>query len=289
MEEENKVEEISIRRLAAFCISKNDEEGLRIIDEIIEKAHKSIKWKIYLFMTVFSESLFVILLFFMLFISNLTTNRTYSGISALFVLLSAFCTAISLCCWRRFQYGSFFKSQKIQAIYAGEDDNSISNLERFFDALGKESARTYYYKENGKQKTVTKRCFWGSLRLLLLADERSKRSLVFLPLGFSFDHELFVETNVAQWIKEAKATPHKPRGRKELYDYEAILLDLIETPFIAKIDPDKRGSKTRLCEHIASMWDGQPGLNNRVPERTRLMEFSKKFLDHIKKNRALKR
>lgn len=292
---ENGKEAISIRRLAARCISKSEDEGLRVIDEIVEASFAVIKGPYEIVENVFKYcgGSFFALLYVCLIGAvcvNMDENASHWVWGSTAVTLGF--TILSLRYWWWIQYGKSSPQRTLLSLAKGRDDSAIENLLKFFRFLGKEENRLFYYVE-GSRRYIDRKILFGNLSLLLLASDSGRRQLVFKPAGPWFDHELFVEVNAGEWVKGAKANPRpETAGRPRKYSYDDILLELLKAPAFLRIDPEGDRCKADLIKLIDAVWsngnEDDPDYKT-VPKETQLYEFVGKIQASLKKNRAWNR
>jgi hypothetical protein len=181
--------------------------------------------------------------------------------------------------WRHFQYGFKLDGGPIPkahpAIYGDADKATVETLEKLFTYLAMRTSPQAYYD---------RKFFLGSLRGLLLSSEASGRAIVLPPYGFWFSHEIKIEAEPEVIIAALKATPNTG-GRPVEIDYKAIALLLIEHPKLKNIEPGRHGDETQVMNLIRdTRAEQQPDI--RVPEGTKLREFTREIMAAIKNNRA---
>ena len=195
--------------------------------------------------------------------------------------------ALAIAYWRHFQYGLGIVRTKRSAFYGGSRQSTVETLEKLFDFLSRRtSPEAYFYDRKGIRRSVSRRHFYGRLRGLLLSEVAGDRALVLPPNGFWFSGQIYVDAEPEEIIRALKVKP-QAGGRRKEYDYEAMLLTLVEHPALRDIDPDRHGVETQMMNLIRARCDPSDEHDNDipVPEPTKLREFSKKMLEAIKNNR----
>ncbi|AJR24758.1 hypothetical protein TZ53_14520 [Sphingobium sp. YBL2] len=106
------------------------------------------------------------------------------------------------------------------------------------------------------------------------------------PKGFWFSAQIFVEAEPEEIIRALKVRP-QAGGRPKEYDYEAMLLTLIEHPSLCAIDPESSRVEAQIMKLIHARCDpSEDHCNNiSVPEPTELRKFAKRIIAAIKNNR----
>lgn len=190
--------------------------------------------------------------------------------------------------WRHFQYGWGIVNEKRIPIYGKSRKSTVATLEKLFDHLGRRTGpAAYWYDRKGIRRPVHRRHFYGRLRGLLLSEVASDRAIVLPPHGFWFSAQIFVDAEPEEIIRALKVRP-SAGGRPKEYDYEAMLLALIEHPGLRTIDPAGSGVETEIMKFIRDRCEPSEDHDNDipVPENTRLREFAKDILEAIKINRG---
>ncbi|WP_447759685.1 hypothetical protein [Sphingopyxis panaciterrae] len=208
-----------------------------------------------------------------------------ASIAAIAMFAMAACIAAY---WRHFQYGLGIVDAKQTPIYGKSRRSTVETLEKLFDYLGRRTApAAYYYDRQGIRRPVHRRHFYGRLRGLLLSEIASDRAIVLPPHGFWFSAQIYVDAEPEEIIRALKVRP-STGGRPKDYDYEAMLLTLIEYPALRTVDPEEHGVETEVMDLIRNRCEPSEEHDNdiRVPENTRLREFSKNILQAIKNNRS---
>ncbi|WP_215761903.1 hypothetical protein [Acetobacter sp. P1H12_c] len=279
-------EELPIRRLAARFLFKNEQDGLDAIDRVTSSLYGKIRL-LYVASYIGSSVLFGFFVLFSLFLALVDPSGRHFGHTPFFINVAIGIVAIAaFFSWRIFQYGFSYPIIPRKIMHGNGDEADVRNLERFFEAMQKEqNPRAYYCSKNGTRTYINRRYLFGSLRLLLLSEHHWVREPVSSLGGLSFGRELFIETNAEEWIKQANRKP-KAGGRSVAYDYQAILLALIEHPALARIIPGERGAITQLIKLIHTVSESRPDYPDCLPERTQLQQFASSVLEAIKKNRA---
>ena len=288
---QGEVEVLSLRRVAARFIARNEQDGLDALDAITSSSFAKVRWRYRLWMF----AVFVATLVFgtALAVSVIIAigDPAYGNlmIGAVLILLFLYYAVVSS--WRWFQYGVGFERKPRLALYVDTDSTTAKNLDRFFRIMQRETTRRAFYEfGSGSQRDVNRQQFYGRLRVLMLSEHDWVREPVFSPKGMWFTRELFMKADVASLIAQAQAKP-KAGGRPKQFDYEAILLELIEHPALSALDPDEYGSESRVMTLIHRLCDAsdEHDTDIRVPEPTELRVFAKKVLDAVRKNRIRKK
>ncbi len=208
-----------------------------------------------------------------------------ASVAVIALLVMTACVAAS---WRHFQYGLGIADKKRTPVYGSSRRSTVETLEKLFDYLGRRTApATYYYDRKGMRRPVHRRHFYGRLRGLLLSEVASDRAIVLPPHGFWFSAQIFVDAEPEEIICALKVRPNSG-GRPKEYDYEAMLMALIEHPALRMIDPDQHGVESQVMDLVKNLCEPSDDHDNdiRVPENTRLREFAKKIVAAVKINRA---
>lgn len=190
--------------------------------------------------------------------------------------------------WRHFQYGLGLVRQKRTAFYGKGRASTIETLEKLFDHLGQRAGtRAYYYDKAGIQRDVDRQHFFGRLRGLLLSEEKGDRALVMPPGGFWFTAQIYVDAEPEEIIKTLEVKP-QAGGRPKEYNYEAMLLTVLEHPRLKAIKPGEYGSETKVMNLIRERCDASDDHDTdiSVPEATELRKFAKRIIAAIKNNTA---
>ncbi len=281
------VEVLSLRRVAARFIAKNEQDGLDILDGVTSAVFARVRWRyqIWLFIVFVATLAFgtAIAVSVIIAIGNAAYGNLMIG--AVLVLLLLYYAVVSS--WRWFQYGIGFERKPRLARYATADSATAKNLDRFFSVMQRETTRrTFYNAGSGSQRDVSRQQFFGSLRVLMLSEHDWVREPVFSPKGMWFARELFIEDDVAALITQAQAKP-KSGGRPKIYDEAAMLLAMIEHPALAAITPGKHGAESQTMNLIrdACQADRDGASDIAVPEETQLRLLAKQVLAAIEKNR----
>lgn len=194
----------------------------------------------------------------------------------------------SLGYWRHFQYGFGRQPKARPAIHFEGSKASIDTLERLFAYLAKRtSPRAYYRTRTNEWRELNRHYFLGVLRYLLLSKDAATRAMVLPPDGLWFFREIRIEAEPEEIIAALKLKP-RSGGRPQKYDYEAILLALLEHPETNDFDLNKRWPESRIMGLIHSRCDPSEDHANDipVPEGTELRKFAKRTLAAIEKNRS---
>ena len=281
------VEVLSLRRVAARFIAKNEQDGLDILDGVTSAVFARVRWRyqIWLFIVFVATLAFgtAIAVSVIIAIGNAAYGNLMIG--AVLVLLLLYYAVVSS--WRWFQYGIGFERKPRLARYATADSATAKNLDRFFSVMQRETTRrTFYNAGSGSQRDVSRQQFFGSLRVLMLSEHDWVREPVFSPKGMWFARELFIEDDVVALITQAQAKP-KSGGRPKIYDEAAMLLAMIEHPALAAITPGKHGAESQTMNLIrdACQADRDGASDIAVPEETQLRLLAKQVLAAIEKNR----
>lgn len=207
-------EVLSLRIIAARCISDDEQDGLAEINRITADIYGLINWK---FTVLFSA--FTIMLLFTAILLLSGVSLVFAGVkggeivTAIGLIPFALLLAV-LGYWRIFQYGGMTVNTPQKALYGDPDDPAVRNLERLFSVLQLESTpRAFYITRNGRRRHIDERYFFGSLRAAHVARDRSLRDVLFAPAGFWFSRELFMEVDVATLIAQINAKPNRRRTK----------------------------------------------------------------------------
>lgn len=190
--------------------------------------------------------------------------------------------------WRHYQYGLGIAEKKRSPLYGSSRRSTVETLEKLFDYLGRRTApAAYFYDRRGRRRAIHRRHFYGRLRGLLLSEVASDRAIVLPPHGFWFSAQIFVDAEPEDVIQALKVRPSSG-GRPKEYDYEAMLLALIEHPALQAIDPDEYRAETKVMDLIRDRCEpsNEHGNDIPVPENTRLRQFAKDIIAAVKINRG---
>jgi hypothetical protein len=277
------IEVLSLRRVAARFLARNEQDGLDELDEITSAVFGKIRMRYLLWLVAVSVATVI---FGGAIVVAIAGAIAMSPQSDAFTAAALFCAVILgaiLLLWRLFQYGIGFARVPRAAMYPDPDKISARNLDRFFSVVQREtSPRAFFYTASGTRRFLDRHYFFGSLRTLLLAEHRWVREPVFSPQGMWFGQEVFLEADVAALIAQARARP-RATGRPKTYDYTDAVMSLIEHPEIGKIEPGKRGDQTRVLALLEGWY-----VAKRVtpPSEGQLRLYAQQVLDVIRKNRA---
>jgi hypothetical protein len=280
----------SLARIAARLLYAKDKEelGLEEIDRVGVAIERAIRRRFLISATLFL--LFILLLLIVLFVWGTATldGEGISRAASIAVVALLAMTACVAAYWRHFQYGLGIVDEKRTPIYGKSRRSTVETLEKFFDYLGRRTApAAYYYDRKGIRRPIHRRHFYGRLRGLLLSEVASDRAIVLPPHGFWFSAQIYVDAEPEEIIRALKIRPSSG-GRPKDYDYEAMVLTMIEHPALRMIDPAEHGVETKVMDLIRDRCEPSDEHDNdiRVPENTRLREFSKKIVQAIKINRG---
>ncbi|MDE8349394.1 MAG: hypothetical protein POG74_07915 [Acidocella sp.] len=277
-------EKMSLRRVAANFISNDEQNGLDEIDQITSRIYKKIHQKHIIFETSFTASTTMLLLSFIIVV--LISPLGHHGIdNALLAIeaLSGLTLFAALLFWSRIQYNFGRKLKPRPTIHMAGSKQSLENLEKFFAVMQREATpRAYYHKKDGSKAYLDRRYFYGSLRPLLLSEDRWVRALVFSPNGLWFSHEIFIQANVQVLIQQASAKPKFP-GAPKIHDYTDAVMSLIEHPVIRHLKLGKRGNQQCVID-LLSDWYVLKG--QKTPSEGQLRNYAMIILDVIQKNRT---
>ena len=286
------IEVLSLRRVAARFLARNEHDGLDELNEITAVLFGKILLRYVLWLVAVSITIVIFAGAVVVAVIAAIKMPSYSTAYTAIAACCAIVLGATLLQWRFFQYGFFLVSKPRAALYPSADTTSAKNIDRFFSVVQREtSPRAFYYTRSGSKRFLDERYFYGSLRVLLLARHRWAREPVFRPEGMWFGQEIFIEADVAALIAQSQARPKpmfKGGGRPKVIDYESILLELIEQARLRGIKPGERGSESQLMALIHELCDpsDEHDRDIRVPEPTELRAFSKKVLAAVRKNRA---
>lgn len=279
-----------LARIAARLLYAKDaeEQGLAETDKVAREIDRRAQARFTVSCTVFVIASFLALIGLLVwmtkFIRGPDPGPIYVNITMPFVLIAT----AALVWWRYFQYGFGLVHKKQPAFYGNARQSSIDTLEKLFDHLGRRTGpKAYFYDRKGIKRYVSRRIFFGRLRGLLLSEEASQRSLVIPPDGFWFSAQIYIEAEPEDIIRDLKVRP-QAGGRRKEYDYEAMLLALIEHPALKEVIPGAYSDETFVMKLIQRLCDAsdEHGNDIQVPEATELRKFAKRIIRAIKINRA---
>ena len=280
----------SLPRLAARLLYTKDEEelGLEEVDRVSVAIERSVRSRFLVFAALFGLCAFLSSLVLLVWGVASVTDRNIGQAPVIAFMVLMGIAALTLVYWRHFQYGLGIIGTKRPALYGESRPSTVETLEKLFDFLGRRTApEAYYYDRKGIRHPVSRRHFYGRLRGLLLSESAGDRALVLPPNGFWFSRQIYVDAEPEEVIRALKVKP-QAGGRPKAYDYEAMLLTMIEHPSLRNIDPDKHGAETQVMNLIRARCDPSEAHDNDipVPEPTKLREFAKKIVAAIQINRS---
>ena len=282
------IEILSLRRVAARCIAKNEQDGLDTLDAITAALFGQIRWRYRLWMSAVFVATIVFGSAITVSVVIAIDEPTHGNLMVASVLILLFLYYCVLSSWRWYQYGLGFERKIQSAIYAAADAATTKNLDRLFSVMQLETTRQAFWRtRSGNRHEVSRQQFFGCLRLLMLSEHDWVRERLFSPRGMWFSRELLIEDDVAALIAQTQAKP-KAGGRPKVYDEAAILLAIIENPALAAIATGKHGAETHVMNIIrdACQADRDGASDIAVPEDTVLRALAKQILTAIEKNRA---
>ena len=280
----------SLARIAARLLYAKDKEelGLEEVDRVAVAIERAVRRRFLVLATSFLLCILLLLLVLVVWgaaVLNGDDIGQAASVAMIALLAMAACIAAS---WRHFQYGLGIAEKKRTPVYGSSRRSTVETLEKLFDYLGRRTApATYYYDRKGMRRPVHRRHFYGRLRGLLLSEVASDRAIVLPPRGFWFSAQIFVDAEPEEIIRALKVRPNSG-GRPKEYDYEAMLLALIEHPALRAIDPDEYRAESAVMDLIRDRCEPSEDHDNdiRVPENTRLRAFAKNIVAAVKINRG---
>ena len=281
------VEVLSLRRVAARFIAKNEQDGLDILDGVTSAVFARIRsrYRLWLFAAFAATLVFVSAIVAAVVVA--IADPVYGDLLIVAVPVLLLVYFLVLSSWRWVQYRSIIGLAPQLAVYANADITTAKNLDRFFGIMQRETTpQSFWRTQSGHRRDVNRRQFFGSLRVLMLSEHDWVREPVFSPKGMRFARELFIEADIATLIVQAQAKP-KAGGRPKVYDEAAMLLAVIEHPALAAIAPGKHGAESQTMNLIrdACQADRDGTSDIAVPEVTQLRARAKQVLGAIEKNR----
>lgn len=279
----------ALSRIAARLLYKKDaeEQALIEIDKLAAGVERRVRLRFLTCAVLFGLCSFFALIVLSVWGVAAATGNDLGQTPAYVVIPLALIAAAAAVYWRNFQYGLGLARDKRPALYGKGRQSAIDTLETLFDYLGRRTGpKAYYYDRKGIRRPISRRHFFGRLRGLLLSEETSDRGLVMPPKGFWFNAQIYVEAEPEEVIRALKAKPQAGRRPKE-YDYEAMLLTVIEHPSLCAIDPESDHVETKVMNLIRARCDPCDEHDNDipVPESTELRKFAKRIVAAIKINR----
>lgn len=282
----------SLPRIAARLLYAKDKEelGLEEVDRVAVAIERAVRRRFLILATSFLSLILLLSLVLVVWVTAALDGEDIgqaASVAAIALFAMAACVAAY---WRHFQYGLGIAETKRNPVYGNSRRSTVETLEKLFDYLGRRTApATYYYDWKGIRRSVHRRHFYGRLRGLLLSEVASDRAIVLPPHGFWFSAQIYVDAEPEEIIRALKVRPNSG-GRPKEYDYEAMLLALIEHPALRAIDPEQYGAESAVMDLVRDRCEPSDNHDNdiRVPENTRLREFSKKIVEAIKINSSSK-
>ncbi|WP_152528020.1 hypothetical protein [Sphingobium lactosutens] len=264
-----------------------EREALLEIDNIAAGIERKVQTRFLFCAIVFSLSSFFALIGFFVWGAETLGQHDLGQRPAYVIFPLLLIAGAAAVYWRNFQYGLGLVRHKRPALYGKGRQSTIDTLESLFAYLGDRTGpKAYFYDRKGIRRPISRRHFFGRLRGLLLSEEPGARCLVMPPKGFWFSAQIFVEAEPEEIIRALKVKP-QAGGRPKEYDYEAMLLTLIEHPSLRAIDPESSRIETQIMKLIHARCDPSEdhGNNIPVPEPTELRKFAKRIIAAIKNNR----
>ena len=279
----------SLARIAARLLYAKDKEelGLEEVDRVAVAIERAVRRRFLILATSFLLCILLMLLVLVVWgAAELDGNDVghAAPIATVALLAMGACVAAY---WRHYQYGLGIAEKKRTPLYGSSRRSTVETLEKLFDYLGRRTApAAYFYDRKGRRRAIHRRHFYGRLRGLLLSEVASDRAIVLPPHGFWFSAQIFVDAEPEDVIQALKVRPSSG-GRPKEYDYEAMLLALIEHPALRAIDPDEYRAETKIMDLVRDRCEPSDEHDNdiRVPENTRLRQFAKDIVAAVKINR----
>lgn len=280
----------SLPRIAARLLYAKDKEelGLEEVERVSVAIERAIRRRFLISATLLLLCILLSLLVMAVWGAAALDGEDIDQAAAVAVSLLLVIAASVAAYWRNFQYGLGIVDKTRTPVYGKSRRSTVETLEKLFDYLGRRTApATYYYDRKGNRRPVHRRHFYGRLRGLLLSEIASDRAIVLPPHGFWFSAQIYVDAEPEDIIRALKVRP-STGGRPKEYDYEAMLLTLIEHPALGTIDWDEHGTEAEVMNLIRARCEPSDEHDNdiRVPENTRLREFAKKIVAAVKLNRG---
>lgn len=292
----SKVEEFSLREIAANFISESKNYVLTRLDAFTEQVYGCIAKK---YVSLMSRSAWLVGVGGMILIIGLIADQTSPAWGLIFLLIggcSFFAGVFYFVSWRNFQYGKPpFTKTPCEAVFGEGDEDIAIRLEQLFTHLQAGTFPRPYYKKNGLEISVDPKLFYGSLRFLLLSPHKPYRELVFHHAGLPwFSHELFMRLDIKALLQQTNAKRQRPskQAGATSHNYKRLLLLIIEHPALKQINPGDPAVKTRLMDLIKDLSDANTGdpdttVDDDIPERSQFYVFVGEILAAIEKNRSL--
>lgn len=262
--------------------------GLDEVDRVPVNIERAVRRRFLITATLFLLCILLALLVLAVWGAAAWDGQDIYQPAAIAVSLLLVMAASVIAYWRHFQMGLGIVDRKRTPIYGNSRRSTVETLEKLFDYLGRRTGPSaYYYDGKGIRRPVHRRHFHGRLRGLLLSEVASDRTIVLPPNGFWFSAQIYVDAEPEDIIRALKVRPSSG-GRPKDYDYEAMLLALVEHPALKAIDPHEHGAETDVMNLIRDRCEPSDEHDNdiRVPENTRLREFAKKIVAAVKINRG---
>lgn len=280
----------SLARIAARLLYAKDKEelGLEEVNRVAVAIERAVRRRFLILATSFLLFILLLLLVLVVWGAALLDGEDVSQAASVVAIALFAMAACVAAYWRHFQYGLGIAETKRTPVYGSSHRSTVETLEKLFEYLSRRTAPTaYYYDRKGMRRPVHRRHFYGRLRGLLLSEVASDRAIVLPPHGFWFSAQIFVDAEPEEIIRALKVRPNSG-GRPKEYDYEAMLLALIEHRALRAINPDEYGAETAVMDLIRDRCEPSDDHDNdiRVPENTRLREFAKDIVAALKVNRG---
>lgn len=264
--------------------------GLEEVDRTCASIERAIRRRFLISATLFILCILLSLIVLAVWGTAALRGQDIDKAAAIAVSLPLVIAAFVAAYWRHFQMGLGIVDKKRTPVYGNSRRSTVETLEKLFDYLGRRTApAAYYYDRKGIRRPVHRRHLYGRLRGLLLSEVASDRAIVLPPHGFWFSAQIYVDAEPEDIIRALKVRPSSG-GRPKDYDYEAMLLALVEHPALQAIDPHEHGAETKVMDLIRNRCEPSDEHENdiRVPENTRLREFAKNIVAAVKINRSVR-
>ena len=281
----------SLPRILArvLYVKEQEEEGLEEIDKLVKSIVKVVWLRNFIFWSVFSAFSAILLVVAIIGLSLILINF-HPFFQIFSILFATILWVAPVVIWRKYQYGAFDISQKMQAgLYPAPSNINVEKMDKLFKILSERTkVKTYKYTWRGKKIPVDRQIYMGRLRGLLLSDRPADRSYILPPKGLWFSSVVYVDKEPEEIIELLDVKPERKK-RNTTYDYKEILLALIEHPALKDIRPGVYRHETKLMALIMEACDAKSEHESdiAVPEQTELRRFAKRILVAIGKNRAV--
>ncbi len=157
------VEILSLRRVAARFIAKNEQDGLDILDGVTSTVFARIRsrYRLWLIGAFAATLVFVSSIVAAVFVA--IADPVYGDLLIVAVPVLLLLYFLVLSSWRWLQYRSIFGLAPQLAVYANADSTTAKNLDRFFSVMQRETtSQSFWRTRSGNRRDVNPTCDRGA-------------------------------------------------------------------------------------------------------------------------------